>query len=86
MHVWNVKYMTLDFTLIGHLDTVRSVIYAKKFEFIISGGADYRVKVWNRDKCVYTIEDAHKNIIKSIIVIDEQDQYVTAGDSTIKIW
>ncbi|CAD8101091.1 unnamed protein product [Paramecium sonneborni] len=85
IHIWNVQYMTLEFTLVGHLDIVKSLCYLRKFQYLCSGGGDYRIKIWNRDKCFYTIEDAHKKIVRTIIQLDD-DNFASGGDCFIKIW
>lgn len=77
--------MTLELTLIGHLDFVKSICHLKQYNYLCTGGGDYKIKVWNRDKCMYTIEDAHKNMIRTIIPI-EDNSFASSGDSNIRIW
>lgn len=85
VHIWNVQYMTLEFTLIGHFDFIKSLCFLKKFDYLCSGSGDYRIRVWNRDKCIYTIEDAHKNIVRALVPIAD-DSFASAGDSSIRLW
>lgn len=39
--------MTLDITLAGHLDVVMAIKYINEFNYIVSSGEDYKLKIWS---------------------------------------
>jgi WD40 repeat protein len=45
--VWNYKQRKCIFTLLGHLDYIRTTFFHKNYPWIISASDDQTVRIWN---------------------------------------
>lgn len=79
--------MVCDLVLVGHLDVVRSLCIAD--DQIISGAADYKLKVWSvrSGKAVFSIDEAHIKTIRTIEYVSSRQLILSGGgDGIMKVW
>lgn len=78
----------LFYTLKGHSGKINTIDFHPQKNFLISGGADKKVILWdlNQQKKIYESE-VHSGQIESIRFSENGDRYATASkDKTIKVW
>lgn len=71
----------------GHSDWVRTIIYMSGTDYILSGGYDQTVRVWNNitGNCE-GIYKAHKGGVQALCSLDN-DIFSSGGDDKlIRIW
>ena len=71
-----------------HEGPVRGVHFHKSQPLFVSGGDDYKVKVWNYKlrRCLFTLH-GHLDYIRTVQFHDENPWIVSASDDqTIRIW
>ncbi|MBO7224392.1 MAG: hypothetical protein J6V35_00595, partial [Bacteroidales bacterium] len=72
----------------GHSSLVKSVAYSPDGTKIISGSADYTIKIWNANtgQCLKTLE-GHSNDVWSVAYSPDGTKIISgSADYTIKIW
>ena len=75
-------------TLKGHKGSVNSVAISSDSRYIVSGGQDKIVRIWNTNSGkLLKILRGHKGEVKSI-AISSDDRYIITGgdDETVRIW
>jgi len=87
--IWHIETGNLIKNLNGqqHTSDVNCLAILNKTNTLVSGSEDGTIKFWN------TIDDilmknimAHNHGVKCLIVLPEDDQLISAGARTIKIW
>lgn len=74
--------------LLGHKDEVRSISFSKDGKWIVSGGFDSTVRIWDAEKG----GDAkkifhHGNWVEAVCISSDGDRIVSCGrDGKIKVW
>jgi phospholipase A-2-activating protein len=83
--IWDINTQKCLYTLKDHSYAVSTLaLENKKY---ITGSQDKKLKFWDQDKLVRTIDDAHDDIIRSIILSpDGNTFYSTSNDCVIKQW
>lgn len=79
--------ISLDQTLVGHLDSVWSVALNSDGH-LVSGSADKTIKIWNLDtgQLLRTLS-GHTDVVRSVTLSsDGQTVASGSGDKTIKLW
>ena len=72
-------------TLEGHKSSVCSVAILGP-DRIVSGSADYTVKIWNTDgECLKTLE-GHSDRVSSVAILGPDRIVSGSSDDTVKIW
>lgn len=86
--MWDVSSEMCLFTLVGHDNWVRSILFHPSGKYVLSGGDDRTLRVWdiaNKRNCKTL--DAHQHFVCTLD-FHKKTPYVITGslDSTIKIW
>jgi WD40 repeat protein/uncharacterized caspase-like protein len=72
----------------GHQGGVNSIVLSKNGKFLVSGGEDKTVKIWDtKTKKIVATLKGHTDSIKTVAVTFDNKYIASAGyDKTIKIW
>jgi phospholipase A-2-activating protein len=83
--VWDIETSQNIIQLEGHSHAVTTLALPnKKF---ITASQDKAIKFWDKEKLIRTIELAHEDIIRNIILDESGDSiYTCSNDATIKQW
>lgn len=84
--VWDLNTGKVKYLMKDHSYAVATC--ALPNERYITGSQDRKLRFWEKDKLVNTVENAHEDIIRDII-LDEDDMssfYTCSNDCTIKHW
>lgn len=83
--VWDIESSINMYQLGGHSHAVSTLALPnKKF---ITASQDKSIKFWDKDKLVRTVELAHQDIIRSIVLDDSSETFYTcSNDAVIKQW
>lgn len=71
-----------------HEGPVRGISFHPTQELFVSGGDDYKVKVWNyrTRRCIFTLQ-GHLDYVRTVFFHPEQPWIISASDDqTIRIW
>ncbi|KAJ1860398.1 hypothetical protein LPJ73_001386 [Coemansia sp. RSA 2703] len=71
-----------------HEGPVRGISFHPTQELFVSGGDDYKVKVWNHRtrRCIFTLQ-GHLDYVRTVYFHPEQPWIISASDDqTIRIW
>jgi phospholipase A-2-activating protein len=83
--VWDINTQKSLFVLKDHAYAVATLALENKR--YITGSQDKKLKIWDKDRVVKTIDNAHDDIIRSIILsADGQSFYTCSNDYHIKHW
>ncbi|MEM8639112.1 MAG: hypothetical protein AAGG51_09895 [Cyanobacteria bacterium P01_G01_bin.54] len=71
----------------GHKDSVNVVEFSSDDQYIVSGGADSTVRVWDLAGQELATMEGHEESITAV-AISEDDQFIVSGstDKTVKLW
>ena len=72
----------------GHQGAVYSVKIANNQNFVVSGGEDKKVMVWDiKKKCRFAVFDKHLDYVFKVLVCDD-DEFVVSADFSdgIRVW
>ena len=98
--IWDLLTQKVVMTLEGHSSDVRTVIQLKD-GLLCSGGADHSLRIWDigvtvsKDKSAMdlgkiqpkvTVEEAHKDEIRSIRQLNDGRLCTCSNDHTLKLW
>jgi WD40 repeat protein/uncharacterized caspase-like protein len=76
----------VDRVLEGHQGGVNSIALSNNEKFLVSGGEDKTVKIWNLEKEIATLK-GHTDSVKTVTISPDDRYIASAGyDNTIKIW
>jgi WD repeat-containing protein 61 len=87
--IYNLKTFERLYSFEAHTDAVNAVAFDKNGDFLISGGKDAYLKIWNVNNGFELIKEipAHNYAIYSIQFNYDGSLFATASrDKTIKIW
>ena len=86
--ILNEKFQFKPYFSDGHTDSVFSLAITPNGEYIVSGGGDKTIKLWDLSsgKCLRTFE-GHSGCVNSV-VISTDGKYIISGsrDETVKMW
>lgn len=83
--IWDVEKQECLYTLEGHAYGVATLALPQKK--IITGSQDKTLNIWEKDKKIVTIEKAHEDIIRNIILSPTKNSFFTcSNDCLIKEW
>jgi len=94
---WNIRTNSIEFSLIGHSDTVTGISVSKNGKMLISNSLDHTVKCWdlrpfaqNENRCLKTFLGNTHNFERNLLRCDwnSNDKFISAGsaDKTVYIW
>ena len=75
-------------SLLGHIDSVYATRFFPSGTVIISGGADFRLKIWSAEtgNCAATLV-GHRGAINAISVVERGRNILSGGnDGAVKLW
>ncbi|ETN71049.1 WD domain, G-beta repeat protein [Necator americanus] len=86
--VWNYKQRRCIFTLLGHLDYIRSTFFHHKYPWIISSSDDQTVRIWNwQSRNSIAILTGHNHYVMCAQFHPSDDLVASASlDQTVRIW
>lgn len=86
--VWNYKLRRCIFTLIGHLDYIRTVYFHHESPWIVSASDDQTVRIWNwQNRSCLAVLTGHSHYCMSAMFSPNEDLVVSASlDQTIRVW
>eukprot|EP01038_Epipyxis_sp_PR26KG_P006852 gene6852-9383_t len=89
IRVWDLEKKTeFPDPLIGHIDTVNTLIVSDKYNYLISGGNDSMIRIWDLFKyselrCL----SSHKYGVTSLIIVEDRlFSGCSSWDHRIKVW
>eukprot|EP00929_Paragymnodinium_shiwhaense_P101409 TRINITY_DN644_c0_g2_i1.p1 TRINITY_DN644_c0_g2~~TRINITY_DN644_c0_g2_i1.p1 ORF type:complete len:1222 (+),score=326.60 TRINITY_DN644_c0_g2_i1:199-3864(+) len=86
--VWNYKARRCMFTLLGHLDYIRTVEFHDEYPWILSASDDQTVRIWNWQKrsCIAVLT-GHNHYVMCAHFHPTEDLAVSASlDQTVRVW
>lgn len=86
--VWNYKQRRCIFTLLGHLDYIRSTFFHHKHPWIVSASDDQTVRIWNwQSRNSIAILTGHNHYVMCAQFHPTEDLVASASlDQTVRIW
>ncbi|CAH1774502.1 unnamed protein product [Owenia fusiformis] len=86
--VWNYKQRRCLFTLLGHLDYIRTTYFHHEYPWILSASDDQTIRIWNWQSrscaCVLT---GHSHYVMCAQFHPSEDMVVSASlDQTVRVW
>ncbi|ELT95580.1 hypothetical protein CAPTEDRAFT_156336 [Capitella teleta] len=86
--VWNYKQRRCLFTLLGHLDYIRTTFFHHEYPWILSSSDDQTIRVWNWQarQCVCVLT-GHSHYVMCAQFHPSEDLVVSASlDQTVRVW
>ncbi|KAF9586896.1 hypothetical protein IFM89_039873, partial [Coptis chinensis] len=86
--VWNYKFCRCLFTLLGHLDYIRTVQFHHESPWILSASDDQTIRIWNWQSCTcISVLTGHNHYVMCAVFHPKEDLVVSASlDQTIRVW
>mmetsp|Transcript_23313 Transcript_23313/g.51496 ORF Transcript_23313/g.51496 Transcript_23313/m.51496 type:complete len:1215 (-) Transcript_23313:268-3912(-) len=86
--VWNYKLRRCIFTLLGHLDYIRTVEFHDEYPWILSASDDQTIRIWNwQSRSCIAILTGHNHYVMCAHFHPKEDLVVSASlDQTVRIW
>ena len=72
----------------GHTESVKSIAISSDSKYIVSGGYDNTVRIWNlQDKTQEAVLQGHTDWVYSVAITSDNTYIVSGGwDNTVRIW
>lgn len=88
LKVWNYKQKRCIFTLLGHLDYVRTTMFHHEYPWIVSASDDQTIRIWNwQSRASIWVLTGHNHYVMCAFFHPSEDLLVSASlDQTIRIW
>jgi len=86
--VWNYKLRRCIFTLLGHLDYIRTVEFHDEQPWIISASDDQTIRIWDwRARSCIAVLTGHNHYVMCAHFHPKEDLVVSASlDQTVRMW
>ena len=86
--VWNYKNRRCLFTLLGHLDYIRTVQFHEEHPWIVSASDDQTIRVWNwQSRSCIAVLTGHNHYVMCACFHLKEDLVVSASlDQTVRVW
>jgi coatomer protein complex subunit alpha (xenin) len=86
--VWNFKLRRCIFTLLGHLDYIRTVEFHDEYPWIVSASDDQTIRIWNwQSRSCIAILTGHNHYVMCAHFHPKEDLVVSASlDQTVRVW
>jgi coatomer protein complex subunit alpha (xenin) len=86
--VWDYKLRRCLFTLLGHLDYIRTVQFHNEFPWLVSGSDDQTIRIWNwQTRGCIAVLTGHNHYVMCAAFHPKDDLVVSASlDQTVRVW
>ena len=86
--VWNYKLRRCLFTLLGHLDYIRTVQFHQEYPWIVSASDDQTIRIWNwQSRTCISVLTGHNHYVMCAAFHVKEDLVVSASlDQTVRVW
>jgi len=86
--VWNYKMRRCVFTLLGHLDYIRTVEFHDEYPWILSASDDQTIRIWNwQSRSCIAVLTGHNHYVMCAQFHPKEDLVVSASlDQTVRVW
>lgn len=86
--VWNYKQRRCIFTLLGHLDYVRTTVFHHEYPWILSASDDQTIRIWNwQSRTCICVLTGHNHYVMCAQFHPTEDSIVSASlDQTVRVW
>jgi len=86
--VWNYKMHRCLFTLLGHLDYIRTVQFHHENPWIVSASDDQTIRIWNwQSRTCISVLTGHNHYVMCATFHPKEDIVVSASlDQTVRVW
>jgi WD40 repeat protein len=86
--VWNYKLRRCLFTLLGHLDYIRTVQFHAEYPWVVSASDDQTIRLWNwQSRTCVTVLTGHNHYVMCAAFHPKEDLVVSASlDQTVRVW
>lgn len=86
--VWNYKLHRCLFTLLGHLDYIRTVQFHHESPWIVSASDDQTIRIWNwQSRTCISVLTGHNHYVMCASFHPKEDLVVSASlDQTVRVW
>lgn len=86
--VWNYKQRRCLFTLLGHLDYIRTVEFHREYPWILSASDDQTIRIWNwQSRNCVAVLTGHNHYVMGAQFHPKEDLVVSASlDQTVRVW
>lgn len=86
--VWNYKMHRCLFTLLGHLDYIRTVQFHHEDPWIVSASDDQTIRIWNwQSRTCISVLTGHNHYVMCASFHPKEDIVVSASlDQTVRVW
>lgn len=86
--VWNYKLRRCIFTLLGHLDYIRTVEFHHEYPWVLSASDDQTIRVWNwQSRACIAVLTGHNHYVMCAHFHPKEDLVVSASlDQTVRVW
>lgn len=88
VQVWNYKLRRCLFTLLGHLDYIRTVQFHSEYPWIVSASDDQTIRTWNwQSRTCISVLTGHNHYVMCAMFHPKDDLIVSASlDQTVRVW
>ena len=86
--MWNYKLRRCLFTLLGHLDYIRTVQFHLEYPWIVSASDDQTIRIWNwQSRNCVAVLTGHNHYVMCASFHVKEDLVVSASlDQTVRVW
>lgn len=86
--VWNYKQRRCIFTLLGHLDYIRTTMFHHEYPWILSASDDQTIRIWNwQSRTCICVLTGHNHYVMCAQFHPSDDIVVSASlDQTVRVW
>lgn len=86
--MWNYKLRRCLFTLLGHLDYIRTVQFHHELPWIVSASDDQTIRVWNwLSRACVSVLTGHNHYVMCAQFHPREDLVLSASlDQTVRVW
>lgn len=86
--VWNYKQRRCLFTLLGHMDYIRTTVFHHEYPWILSASDDQTIRIWNwQSRACVSVLTGHNHYVMCALFHPSEDLIVSASlDQTVRVW
>ncbi|CAG5014072.1 unnamed protein product [Parnassius apollo] len=86
--VWNYKQRRCLFTLLGHLDYIRTTFFHHEYPWILSASDDQTIRIWNwQSRQCISVLTGHNHYVMCAQFHPTEDLLVSASlDQSVRVW